>query len=211
MCDLYLTATVFFQEARRLLMEFTDHPGFSRSVLTIAGLPCYAMLVSGIGAVSTWRALAAYESRERGVNVTVAAGDQLPQLMHGSLTRIHAEREIAFFFNPKDAGLGATAPPTISIADGARAQSEGDAADACLVGREVLARWGQDGWFFPVRVHEYLSNEVVCVRDADGSMECLAVSALIPIDACPQPSAENNKVRRGGGGGCVCVCVCVCV
>lgn len=95
-----------------------------------------ALLLAGPGAIATWTALAHYETVQRGSDAQ--SGAVLPVLMHASASRLHAEREIAFFFDPKDAGPGATAPPTISLAAGA------DRGPDVIVGRQVLARWAFD-------------------------------------------------------------------
>jgi hypothetical protein len=119
------------QDARRLLIEHHDAPNFDRAVVLLAGQPCLVLALAGTCALATWQALAAYETRQRGVSAA-----RVPVLLHSSQSRLHAEWELAFFFNPKDAGLRADAPPTLSLADGALPPLGGDR----IVGKELLVR-----------------------------------------------------------------------
>lgn len=111
--------------------------GIDRVLLQLVSRPCMALLLAGPGAIAAWAALAQYETARRGT--AAERGAALPVLMHASATRLHAEREIAFFFDPKDAGPGATAPPTASLAAGAERGPD------VVVGRQVLVRYERRG------------------------------------------------------------------
>ena len=126
--DKYVSLTS--KEARQLLWEHSDIPAFDRALLSMIERPCRALVISGPSAISTWRQLLAFETARRGQS---QASAHLPLLFHGSASRIHAEREIAFFFDPHDPGINTDITPTTSLADGALPPPPAKAGQPLLV------------------------------------------------------------------------------
>ncbi|EGD76350.1 hypothetical protein PTSG_11678 [Salpingoeca rosetta] len=165
------------QDAREFFWEYrSQHGVYDALVEALSEGPCHVAVLSGPGVIASWRRMIGADVNGNSVNAP---------LLHGSQSVLHAEREIAFFFDPKQR--------TVVVSDHDRdAQACTRALD--LVGQAVLARWHEDGWFYITLLRDYLGGGVYCVEDDHMLVESVADNTLISLDDCERPRAAGAKV-----------------
>jgi len=120
---------------------------------------------------------------------TSAQPAQYSSVVHGSISALHAEREISFFFDPRSRDASTTV--CVKNHEDDRAH---EAGLLCVLGSAVLARWPSDGWFYLAVLREYLGGNVFCVEDEDLTTDTVAQDEFILVDECLEPSCPGDRV-----------------
>ena len=172
------------RRAREFYWEFRNRPEYEDMVAALSDGPSYVAVISGPGALQLWAAMICQPLASAGVGPS-----RFSDMVHGSVSALHAERDISFFFDPRTRDY----TTTVCVKD-----HEEDAAFEAslehLLGSTVLARWPSDGWWYPAVLREYMGGGVFVVEDEDLTTDTVAQDEFVLLGECHAPEERGDRV-----------------